>query len=242
MLIEREVLFLDLRARLSTWSLRMGAFLLSAVLVGGFALVVLERLRAARASLRTSSSTGVGTYEVLAGPILGSLYREIAREVLAAVAEVPGPTVLEIGPGPGNLGEMLLAGREDLGWTGLDVDPAMIGAARARAERAALADRARFEEADVTAMPFGDASFDLVVSSLSAHHWPDAAAGFREIRRVLRPGGTALVYDLSASWGHAETGSLGIDAAGEAFPDARRDRFRGIGPFTIVWRVTLKRA
>lgn len=89
-------------------------------------------------------------------------------------------------------------------------------------------------------MPFPDASFDLVVSSLSAHHWPDSAAGFAEIRRVLRPGGHALVYDLPAGWAHAETGSAGLAAASDVFGAHERTRARGIGPLTIVWRADLR--
>jgi SAM-dependent methyltransferase len=39
-------------------------------------------------------------------------------------------------------------------------------------------------------------SFDLVVSTLSMHHWADPTAGLTEIGRVLRPGGRALVWDF----------------------------------------------
>jgi SAM-dependent methyltransferase len=44
-------------------------------------------------------------------------------------------------------------------------------------------------------MPFGDGSFDLVVSTLSMHHWAEPTAGMTEIGRVLRPGGRALIWD-----------------------------------------------
>jgi ubiquinone/menaquinone biosynthesis C-methylase UbiE len=43
---------------------------------------------------------------------------------------------------------------------------------------------------------FPEGSFDLVVSTLSMHHWADPTAGLSEIGRVLRPGGRALVWDL----------------------------------------------
>jgi SAM-dependent methyltransferase len=102
-----------------------------------------------------------------------------------------------------------------------------------------LGGRASLVEGDVASMPFEADAFDLVVSSLSAHHWPDAEAGFREIGRVLRPGATALVFDLPESWGHAETGSAGIGAAGVAFEAPERSRMRGLGPWTLVWRVEL---
>ena len=45
-------------------------------------------------------------------------------------------------------------------------------------------------------MPFDDASFDLVVSTFSMHHWDDKAGGLAEICRVLRPGSRALIWDL----------------------------------------------
>ena len=46
------------------------------------------------------------------------------------------------------------------------------------------------------ALPFADASFDLVVTRYSAHHWTDMAAGVKEIRRVLKPGGRAVIIDV----------------------------------------------
>jgi ubiquinone/menaquinone biosynthesis C-methylase UbiE len=49
---------------------------------------------------------------------------------------------------------------------------------------------------DVTALAFPDASFDLVVSTLSMHHWADPTSGLAEIGRVLRPGASALIWDF----------------------------------------------
>jgi SAM-dependent methyltransferase len=49
---------------------------------------------------------------------------------------------------------------------------------------------------DVAALAFPDQSFDLVVSTLSMHHWADPTAGLAEIGRVLRPGGRALIWDF----------------------------------------------
>ena len=45
-------------------------------------------------------------------------------------------------------------------------------------------------------LSFPDASFDVVVSTLSAHHWADPAQAFAAQARVLRPGGQLRVYDL----------------------------------------------
>jgi ubiquinone/menaquinone biosynthesis C-methylase UbiE len=68
--------------------------------------------------------------------------------------------------------------------------------ARARAVREGSAERVRFTEGNAAALPFDDGSFDLVVSTLSLHHWRDRTAALREIRRVLKPGGRAWIWDI----------------------------------------------
>jgi ubiquinone/menaquinone biosynthesis C-methylase UbiE len=127
--------------------------------------------------------------------LLGSLFDRIAADV-AVVAPV-GARVLEVGCGPGRL-SIRLARRHGLDVTGLDLDPAMIERARANAERPGDEDdrRPSFLVGDVASMAFPDGSFDLVVSTLSMHHWADPTAGLTEIARVLRPGGRALVWDF----------------------------------------------
>jgi ubiquinone/menaquinone biosynthesis C-methylase UbiE len=82
--------------------------------------------------------------------------------------------------------------------TGLDLDGAMIERARINAGRAEdlAGTRPTFLVGDVASLAFPDASFDLVVSTLSMHHWSDPTAGLTEIARVLRPGGRVLVWDL----------------------------------------------
>jgi SAM-dependent methyltransferase len=103
------------------------------------------------------------------------------------------------GGGPGRL-SIGLARRHDLDVTGFDLDPAMIERARANAQTRADDDERRpsFVVGDVASLAFPDGSFDLVVSTLSMHHWADPMAGLAEIGRVLRPGGRALVWDFRA--------------------------------------------
>lgn len=48
-------------------------------------------------------------------------------------------------------------------------------------------------------LPFADASFDLVATRFSAHHWNDVVAAMREVRRVLKPTGTLVVIDIVAA-------------------------------------------
>ncbi len=69
-----------------------------------------------------------------------------------------------------------------------DLSPVMLRRARAEATRRDL-DQVEFSEADVEALPFEDASFDLCVSYTGLHCFPDPGAAIAEIARVLRPGG-----------------------------------------------------
>jgi SAM-dependent methyltransferase len=134
-------------------------------------------------------------YDVASRLALGPFFRRIADDVAAVAPE--DARVLEIGCGPGHLSIMLARGH-DLDVTGLDLDPAMVGRARANAVRRANGGgrSPRFLVGDVASLAFPDASFDVVVSTLSMHHWADREAGLAEIRRVLRPGGRSLVWDL----------------------------------------------
>lgn len=203
-------------------------------------LLARRSVQAAVRRLHTSSSPSIGLYDLLAGSFLGGYYEEVADDCVATLAGAPEAGVLEIGPGPGHLAELLLTAVPDMTWTGLDIDAGMLAATRARLEDAGFGDRASFVEGDVGWMPFDDASFDLVVSSLSAHHWPDPETAFGEIRRVLRPGAHALVYDIPGWWGRIETGSRGIGAAdGDDIRGVHR--IRGLGPLTLISRVDLRR-
>ena len=124
-------------------------------------------------------------YDRLTGWLLGSFYDGIAADIAATAS--PGASVLDVGCGPGHLTRRLAALGFDV--TGIDLDPAMI-------ERAAARGGGRYLAADAASLPFEDDAFDLVVSTLSMHHWADAHAGIAEIGRVVRPAGRLLVWDV----------------------------------------------
>jgi SAM-dependent methyltransferase len=103
--------------------------------------------------------------------------------------------VLEIGPGPGLTTRALLARGASL--TALEIDPALAASLQARLEGRALVLRGSAE-----AMPFAEASFDVVASFTMLHHLPSPAGQDRalaECRRVLKPGGVLIGCDSRQS-------------------------------------------
>ena len=99
---------------------------------------------------------------------------------------------------------------------GVDLSAEMIErATRTATATGASAHRLTYRVADVRALPHADGSVDLVVSSLSLHHWVDVSAGLAEIRRVLRPGAEAWIYDVRPVLGRvaATAAARGVDLA-----------------------------
>lgn len=78
-----------------------------------------------------------------------------------------------------------------------DLTPAMLAAAEAFI-RGRGAANVRFERADAEALPFADASFDLVTTRIAPHHFPNPARYVAEVARVLRPGGRFVLNDNMA--------------------------------------------
>ena len=175
--------------------IRIIVLVLAAVTVARVAALVRRNHLTGRAVPGGILISSAGTYDRLSRLLMGGLFRGIAADI-AAVAP-PQARVLEVGCGPGLL-SIELARAHGLEVTGLDLDPAMVDRARANAAGAEFhaGSPPTFVVGDVAALPFDDASFDLVVSTFSMHHWSDRPAGLREIARVLRPGGRALIWDL----------------------------------------------
>jgi len=134
-------------------------------------------------------------------PQMGLLRRLVARR---AAAMAPAGHAADLGCGPGYLVVRLAQAAPGLQVTGIDLSAEMLAQAEMAAERAGLQSRVDFKEGDVARLPFPDGSLDLVVSTLSLHHWADPAGVLNEITRVLRPpdpvagraGGSFLVVDL----------------------------------------------
>lgn len=108
----------------------------------------------------------------------------------ARFADGRGHDVLEIGVGMGaDHAEWARAGPRTL--CGVDLSPRAVAYTQTRLVCEGLSSDVRL--ADAEALPFPDASFDLVYSWGVLHHTPDTPRALREAHRVLRPGGTARI-------------------------------------------------
>jgi ubiquinone/menaquinone biosynthesis C-methylase UbiE len=107
----------------------------------------------------------------------------------ANFAAARGLRVLEIGCGLGTDGAQFASSGAN--YTGVDLTEASVQLARKKFELSGL--RGNFRVADAESLDFADDSFDLVYSHGVLHHTPDTRQSVREIHRVLKPGGRAVV-------------------------------------------------
>jgi ubiquinone/menaquinone biosynthesis C-methylase UbiE len=108
----------------------------------------------------------------------------------------PGNSVLDVGCGTGEVA-LLAKTRTKAGKVyGIDPAPEMIAVARGKAARRKL--EIDFRVGVIEALPFPDASIDVVTSSLMMHHLPEdlKVRGLAEVYRVLKPGGRLLIADF----------------------------------------------
>lgn len=115
--------------------------------------------------------------------------------MLAAAAPAGIERVLDAGSGAGHTALAFAPHVAEV--VAVDLTEAMLAQGRGLARQRGLAN-ITFQRADVERLPFPDASFDLVTSRYSAHHYPHPVAALREFARVLRPGGTLLLADVVA--------------------------------------------
>jgi len=137
--------------------------------------------------IRLKGTWTAGNYDLF------SRYMERGAQTFYDQLEIPaGCQLLDVACGSGQLA--LWAARDGVNVTGVDIAPNLVERAQARAKAEGL--KARFVEGDAEALPFEDASFDVLTSLFGAMFAPRPELVARELLRVCSPGGTIAM----ANW------------------------------------------
>jgi ubiquinone/menaquinone biosynthesis C-methylase UbiE len=125
------------------------------------------------------------------------IFNPIQRTVLDMASEqVARPrAILDVGCGTGRLLRSARARFPGARLVGVDAAVEMVKQARSADPDATI----EFQQAVAEELPFPDASFDLVFSTMTFHHWQDRGRGATEVARVLTPGGSWLVAEFVAT-------------------------------------------
>jgi ubiquinone/menaquinone biosynthesis C-methylase UbiE len=105
-------------------------------------------------------------------------------------------TLLDIGTGPARLLLKLHQQSPGMRLVGIDSSAAMVTQAKQNVAQAGLSEFIEVKEGSASSIPFPYRSFDIVVSTVSMHHWKQPEACLNEIYRVLKDNSYALIYDI----------------------------------------------
>ena len=144
----------------------------------------------------------------LGGVIMARMNVDCGVWVIGLLEVRPNDRVLEVGFGPGAVIERLSGVISAGSVAGIDPSAEMVAQARSRNAAAIRTGRVDLQLGAVDRLPFDDNSFDKALAINSMQVWPDAIAGLREMRRVLKPDGRIAlgftVYSGQSNEGVAE--------------------------------------
>jgi demethylmenaquinone methyltransferase/2-methoxy-6-polyprenyl-1,4-benzoquinol methylase len=143
-------------------------------------------------------SSVAGKYDLMNDLMSLGVHRVWKRYFVATSGVKRGDRVLDLAGGTGDIAALL---HERVGEDGEvvlgDINAAMLGVGRDRLTDRGRVRGLRYVQLDAEALPFPDASFDLATIAFGLRNVTDKPAALREMRRVLKPGGRALVLEFS---------------------------------------------
>jgi SAM-dependent methyltransferase len=125
--------------------------------------------------------------------LMGVRHAGVTTWGLSHLVVAPHFAILDVGCGGGAAVERLAALASQGRVCGIDYSAASVATAQSR-NRAAIAEgRVEIQQAAVSALPFGDGTFDLATAVETHYYWPEPATDLREILRALKPGGRLAI-------------------------------------------------
>ena len=135
-----------------------------------------------------------GFYSAISqGRLINDIHESVTKEVCD---EVSDGKILDVGTGPGRLPVKIALKNSRLEVYGVDLSDSMIKIAKQNAVKAGVSQRLEFKVGSVYSLPYENDFFDMVVSTLSFHHWNEPIKGLNQIYRVLKPGRECWIYDI----------------------------------------------
>jgi ubiquinone/menaquinone biosynthesis C-methylase UbiE len=118
-------------------------------------------------------------------------FKALARRMAGGLP--PDAQVLEVAPGPGYFAiELAKLGKHHV--TGLDISKTFVEIARKNAQKEGV--QVDFRQGNASQIPFGDKTFDLIVCRAAFKNFSEPVEALKEMKRVLKPGGKAVIIDL----------------------------------------------
>lgn len=119
------------------------------------------------------------------------------RRAVRLMRDIPHADVLDIATGTGDLAILMAEQLDGSHVTGVDLSEGMIEIGRRKVAEKGLDGRISLTTGDCLALPFPDNSFDCITCAYGVRNFENLAAGYKEMERVLRPGGLLVVLELS---------------------------------------------
>jgi ubiquinone/menaquinone biosynthesis C-methylase UbiE len=183
---------------------RIALWLLAALALLAFLywlIVVGEATYLGRYAVRFIYQRGARFYDAARQSVTASDEHTLLPLLHMALVGVAAPQVLDVATGTGRV-PLLLAGQPWFGGQvhGLDIAPAMLAQARAKAADTGLSARITLHEGHAGSLPWPDHTFDLVTSLEALEFFPYPRRALAEMARVLRPGGALIVSKFPDGW------------------------------------------
>ena len=138
------------------------------------------------------------TYDTLNHVLSMNVDRRWRRHALKEIVDGSAQRILDVACGTGDSTVSIAkAAGEGSTVTGVDISEGMMALVRGKAEKAGVAERIGLEVADGEALPYADGTFDRVTCAFGIRNFEHKEKGLSEFLRVLKPGGKAVILELS---------------------------------------------
>lgn len=138
------------------------------------------------------------SYDLMNRLMTMGIDRRWRRAAVGLIADgTKARNILDVATGTADVAIALAKAMPSARIAGIDLSPQMIAVGCEKVNREGLSDRIALQQADCLALPYDDNTFDAVTVAYGVRNFSHLADGYREMLRVLRPGGRLVVVELS---------------------------------------------